>query len=64
LFAVIFEVTPEPDRWNDYLDLARQLQPKLQAIDGFIDNERFQSKQTKGRVLSPSTWRDAKSVVR
>ena len=47
MFAVIFEVQPKKERWNDYLDLAKYLKPKLEAIDGFIDNERFESKRTK-----------------
>jgi heme-degrading monooxygenase HmoA len=64
MFMVIFEVQPKTDRWDDYLALAKQLRPKLEAIDGFIDNERFASKRTKGRLLSLSTWRDEKSVVR
>jgi heme-degrading monooxygenase HmoA len=64
MFAVIFEVQPKKERWNDYLDLAKYLKPKLEAIEGFIDNERFESKRTKGRVLSLSTWRDEKAVVR
>ena len=64
MFAVIFEVQPKPERWDDYLALAKQLRPKLEAIDGFIDNERFGSKRTEGRVLSLSIWRDEKSVVR
>jgi heme-degrading monooxygenase HmoA len=64
MFAVLFEVRPRPERWNDYLELARQLKPKLEAIDGFIDNERFASKSNAGWVLSLSTWRDEKSVVR
>src|SRR5580658_7857461 len=64
MFAVIFEVQPKPERWDDYLALAKQLRPKLEAIDGFIDNERFGSKKTEGRVLSLSIWRDEKSLVR
>jgi heme-degrading monooxygenase HmoA len=64
MFAVIFEVQPKRERWDDYLALAKQLRPKLEAIDGFIDNERFGSKRTEGRVLSLSIWRDEKSVVR
>jgi heme-degrading monooxygenase HmoA len=64
MFAVIFEVQPKQAHWDDYLALAKQLRPKLEAIDGFIDNERFGSKRTEGRVLSLSTWRDEKSVVR
>jgi hypothetical protein len=33
-------------------------------VDGFIDNERFESSRRPGWVLSHSTWRDEKSVVR
>ena len=36
----------------------------LESIDGFIDNERFESKRREGWVLSLSTWRDEKAVVR
>jgi len=64
MFAVIFEVQPKKERWDDYLNLAKTLKPELEKIDGFIDNERFASKRTEGRVLSLSTWRDEKSVVR
>jgi heme-degrading monooxygenase HmoA len=64
MFVVIFEVQPRKERWDVYLNLAKQLKPKLEATEGFIDNERFASKQTEGRVLSLSTWRDEKSVVR
>jgi heme-degrading monooxygenase HmoA len=64
MFAVIFVVQPRQERWNDYLDLAKYLKPKLEAVDGFIHNERFESKRTPGRLLSLSTWRDEKSVIR
>ena len=64
MFAVIFLVEPRSQRWNDYLDLAKFLKPKLEAVDGFIDNERFESKRKPGRLLSLSTWRDEKAVVR
>jgi heme-degrading monooxygenase HmoA len=64
MFVVIFEVQPKKARWDDYLALAKQLKPKLEAIDGFIDNERFKSKRDEGRLLSLSTWRDEKAVVR
>src|SRR6266545_3361510 len=64
MFAVIFEVQPKPERWNDYLDTARMLRPELERIEGFIDNERFRSQRTEGRVLSLSTWQDEKALVR
>jgi heme-degrading monooxygenase HmoA len=61
---VIFELQPKKTRWDDYLALAKALKPKLEAMDGFIDNERFASRRTEGRLLSLSIWRDEKSVVR
>jgi heme-degrading monooxygenase HmoA len=64
MFAVIFEVQPKKGRFDDYLDLAKSLKPKLEAIEGFIDIDRFGSKRTAGRVLSLSIWRDEKAVVR
>ena len=64
MFAVIFEVQPKMGKFDDYLDLAKFLKPKLEAIEGFIDNERFESKRSKGRVLSLSTWADEKAVIR
>ena len=64
MFAVVFEVHPGPGKKNEYLGLAKHLKPILESIDGFIDNERFASKRREGWVLSLSTWRDEKSVVR
>jgi heme-degrading monooxygenase HmoA len=64
MFSVIFEVHPNDGRKDDYLELAKHLKPILQTIDGFVDNERFESKLRPGWVLSHSTWRDEKSVVR
>jgi heme-degrading monooxygenase HmoA len=64
MFAVIFIVQPKKDHFDDYLSLAKSLKPDLERVDGFIDNERFGSKRTEGRVLSLSTWRDEKAVIR
>jgi heme-degrading monooxygenase HmoA len=64
MFSVIFEVRPKPDQFDEYLDLAKRLKPTLETIDGFVDNERFESRLRPGWILSHSTWRDEKSVVR
>lgn len=64
MFVVIFEVAPRPERWDEYLETAALLRPELQRIDGFIDNERFHSRRTEGRLLSLSSWRDEKALVR
>jgi heme-degrading monooxygenase HmoA len=64
VFVVVFEVHPAPGKKDEYLALARRLKPSLESIGGFIDNERFESKRREGWVLSLSTWRDEKAVVR
>jgi heme-degrading monooxygenase HmoA len=64
MFAVIFEVHPAAGKRDEYLGLAKYLKPILEAIEGFIDNERFESTRREGWVLSLSTWRDEKAVVR
>ena len=64
MFAVIFEVNPKPEQWDTYLGYARALRPELERIDGFLDNERFSSMRRPGWLLSLSTWRDEKAVIR
>ncbi|QWF38019.1 antibiotic biosynthesis monooxygenase [Bordetella hinzii] len=60
MIAVIFEVIPR-DR-QAYLDIAAQLKPALQTMDGFISVERFQSLSDPDKLLSLSFWRDEASV--
>ncbi len=63
MIAVIFEVEPDPDRKQEYLDLAAALRPELEKIDGFISIERFQSLTDASRILSLSFFRDEAAVV-
>lgn len=49
-------------REAEYFDLAAALRKELEAIDGFISVERFESLATKGKYLSLSTWRDDAAV--
>ena len=64
MFMVIFEVQPRKERFDEYLEIAKSLKPHIEKIDGFIDNERYASKRSEGRILSLSTWRDEKAVIR
>src|SRR5262245_17212713 len=64
MFSAIFEVFPRKERFEKYLALAKHLKPLLDKIDGFVDNERFESKRRPGWILSHSTWRDEKSMIR
>lgn len=62
MIVVIFEVTPKPGRAQEYFDLAAELRPELEKIDGFISVERFESRTEEGKYLSLSVWRDEEAV--
>lgn len=64
MFNVIFEVKPKRERFDAYLSLGAHLKPMLESTEGFVDNERFASARREGWILSLSTWRDEKSLVR
>ena len=64
MIAVIFEVEPAPGERQTYLDTAAALRAELEAIDGFISVERFESLSRPGRLLSLSFWRDEEAVRR
>ncbi len=63
MIAVIFEVWPADQQRQHYLDIAAQLRPLLDSIDGFISIERFESLSETGKVLSLSFWRDEDAVA-
>ena len=63
MIAVIFEVWPKPEHKQEYLDLAAELRPILETIDGFISIERFESLTEKGKILSLSFFRDEEAVA-
>jgi heme-degrading monooxygenase HmoA len=63
MIAVIFELVPAEGLGQVYLDMAADLRPLLDGIDGFISIERFQSLSTPGKILSLSFWRDEEAVA-
>lgn len=62
MIAVIFEVFPAEGKVKEYLDIAAELKPQLEKIDGFISIERFSSLAEEGKVLSLSFWRDEEAI--
>jgi heme-degrading monooxygenase HmoA len=62
MIAVIFEVIPSEGKKAEYLEIASQLRPELDKIDGFISIERFQSLNDPEKVLSLSFWKDEESI--
>lgn len=63
MIAIIFEVWPAEGRTGTYLDMAAELRPELEQMDGFISVERFESLTEKGKYLSLSIWRDDDAVA-
>jgi heme-degrading monooxygenase HmoA len=64
MIAVIFEVMLKDPSDRRYFDIAANLRPELEKIDGFISVERFRSLVNEGKYLSLSFWRDEESVAR
>ncbi|GJH19071.1 antibiotic biosynthesis monooxygenase [Caballeronia novacaledonica] len=64
MFSAMLEVNPVPEQFDAYLGMAKMLRPELEKIDGFIDNMRYASLTRDGWLLSLSSWRDEKSLVR
>ena len=50
MFSVIFEVLPNRENWDDYLDNANMLRPELEREKGFVDNIRYRSLTREGLI--------------
>ena len=64
MFVVVFEVTVKPEVGHRYFELAGELRPELEKIDGFVSIERFESMVTDNKYVSISFWRDEDAVAR
>ena len=62
MIAVIFEVEPAAGQEGAYLDVAADLRPLLEEIDGFVSVERFRSIANPGKILSLSFF-DSEAAV-
>jgi heme-degrading monooxygenase HmoA len=62
VIAVIFELWPATGRAHEYFDLAAELRPLLDTIDGFVSVERFVSRSDPDKLLSLSVFRDETAV--
>ncbi|HUN85226.1 MAG TPA: hypothetical protein VMU48_12660 [Terracidiphilus sp.] len=64
MFSGMLEVNPKSDQFDIYFGMAKMLRPELEKIDGFIENHRYSSLTRPGWILSLSSWRDEKALVR
>lgn len=62
MFSVLFAA--QPNELSTYLNSLEALRPELDKIDGFVENACYNSMQCEGWILSLSSWRDEKAVVR
>ena len=64
MLVVVFQVTMRDGEAPRYFDLAAELRPELETIDGFLSVERFESLTTPGKYVSISFWRDEDAIRR
>ncbi|MFZ7093506.1 antibiotic biosynthesis monooxygenase family protein [Primorskyibacter sp. 2E233] len=64
MIAIIFEVIPAEGRKNAYLDIATQMRPLVEEVEGFLSVERFQSLTNPEKLLSISFFEDEAAVDR
>ncbi|MGH6944910.1 MAG: antibiotic biosynthesis monooxygenase family protein, partial [Geminicoccaceae bacterium] len=62
MIVVVFQVSMREGRRQEYFDLAAELRPELERIDGFLSVERFESLAEPGKYVSLSFWRDEAAV--
>ena len=64
MFLVIFEVHAKSDKSDVYASRVNLLKQELKQIEGFIDQSLSRRLTREGWLLSLSTWRDEKALVR
>lgn len=63
MHLLLFEVTPFPERRNEYLDIAARLKPELERSGGCLHIERFRNLVEADHLLSFQLWEDEASLV-
>ena len=62
MIAVIAENFLKDGQEQEFLDLSTRIRPSIEAIDGFLSVERFESLSQPGKILSLSFWRDEQAL--
>jgi heme-degrading monooxygenase HmoA len=64
VLLLLFEVTPRADHVDEYLAVAAQLRPTLDALGGCLFLDRYRSLARPRTLLSFQVWRDEASLTR
>lgn len=62
--ALLFEVKPKPETFDEYLAIAARLRPELDASGGCLFIDRFRCVREPARILSLQIWRDEAALVK
>ena len=62
--ALLFEVKPKPEAFDEYLAIAARLRPALDESGGCLFIDRFRCVREPARILSFQIWRDEAALVR
>lgn len=63
MHLLLFEVTPFPERRNEYLDIAARLKAELERVGGCHHIERFRNLAHPEKLLSFQLWADEAAIV-
>lgn len=63
MHLLLFEVTPFPERRNEYLDIAARLKAELERVGGCQHIERFRNLAHPEKLLSFQLWTDEAAIV-
>jgi heme-degrading monooxygenase HmoA len=63
MIAVIAENFLKDGQEQEFLDISARIRPSIEAIDGFLSVERFESLSQPGKILSLSFWRDEQALL-
>ncbi len=63
MIAVIAENILKDDQEQAFQDISTRIRPSIEAIDGFLSVERFESLSEPGKILSLSFWRDEQALL-
>jgi heme-degrading monooxygenase HmoA len=63
MIVVIAENILKDDQEQIFRDLSTRILPSIEAIDGFLSVERFESLSQPGKILSLSFWRDEQALL-
>jgi heme-degrading monooxygenase HmoA len=61
-YIIVFEMIPEGDVGEEYLDIATEMNELVKEQEGFIEIDRARSIYHEGRIFSVSRWKSEEAI--